>query len=49
MATSLTELNKSNVVGKWNGDKFSERVRNDYEPEKCRDHERVKGEIAKGI
>ncbi|MBW1834174.1 MAG: hypothetical protein JRI62_05145 [Deltaproteobacteria bacterium] len=35
-------LNKSNAVGEWNGDEFSEGVRNDYEPGKCRNHERVK-------
>lgn len=49
MVTLLTKLNKSNAVGEWNRDDFSERVRNDYEPGKCRDHERVKGEIAKEI
>jgi len=37
----LTKLNKSNAVGEWNGDEFSEGV--DYESGKCRNYERVKG------
>lgn len=32
-----------------NENEFSEGVRNDYEPGKCCNHERVKGEIAKEI
>ena len=42
----LTKLNKSNAVEERNGNEFLEGVRNDYEPGKRCDHERVKVKVS---